>query len=126
VSEHADRFDPREYIPNLPRRPGVYRMYSEGGELLYVGKARSLRDRVGNYFLASNVDPKVQALVGHIAPCGQNDCFGNVDQIGPLERLLRDFAHAIEPRFERRDVLNGADRRGTLVQWHIDARLCRA
>ncbi len=47
-------------------------MYSargdEGGdELLYVGKARSLRDRVGNYFLASNVDPKVQALVGHIA-----------------------------------------------------------
>ena len=42
-------------------------MYSEAGELLYVGKARSLRDRVGNYFLASNVDPKVQALVGHIA-----------------------------------------------------------
>ena len=67
MTEHADRFDPREYIPNLPRRPGVYRMYSESGELLYVGKARSLRDRVGNYFLASNVDPKVQALIGHIA-----------------------------------------------------------
>ena len=75
VSEHADKFDPREYIPNLPRRPGVYRMYAapadgaaDGrGELLYVGKARSLRDRVGNYFLASNVDPKVQALVGQIA-----------------------------------------------------------
>jgi excinuclease ABC subunit C len=76
VTEHADQFDPRDYIPNLPRRPGVYRMYGapqgEGpdqgqGELLYVGKARSLRDRVGNYFLASNVDPKVQALVRHIA-----------------------------------------------------------
>jgi excinuclease ABC subunit C len=77
VSEHADSFDPKEYIGSLPRRPGVYRMYgaadddgpsSEGkGELLYVGKARNLRDRVGNYFLASNVDPKVQALVGHIA-----------------------------------------------------------
>jgi len=36
-------------------------------ELLYVGKARNLRDRVGNYFTASNVDPKVQALVRHIA-----------------------------------------------------------
>ncbi|HEU4779806.1 MAG TPA: excinuclease ABC subunit UvrC [Steroidobacteraceae bacterium] len=60
-------FDHKDFIANLPRRPGVYRMYSEGGELLYVGKARSLRDRVGNYFLASNVDPKVQALVGHIA-----------------------------------------------------------
>ena len=76
MSEHADRFDPRDYIPNLPRRPGVYRMYAapeaDGpnpgrGELLYVGKARSLRDRVGNYFLASNVDPKVQALVANIA-----------------------------------------------------------
>jgi len=72
VTEHADQFDPREYIPSLPRRPGVYRMYSaaddEGRtELLYVGKARNLRDRVGNYFMASNVDPKVQALVRHIA-----------------------------------------------------------
>jgi excinuclease ABC subunit C len=72
VSEHAERFDPRDYIPNLPRRPGVYRMYGAPdaagrSELLYVGKARSLRDRVGNYFLASNVDPKVQALVGHVA-----------------------------------------------------------
>jgi excinuclease ABC subunit C len=74
VSEHAEQFDPRDYIPSLPRRPGVYRMYggmsdaaADGpGELLYVGKARSLRDRVGNYFLASNVDPKVQALVGQI------------------------------------------------------------
>jgi excinuclease ABC subunit C len=72
VTEHADHFDPKEYIPSLPRRPGVYRMYSapdEQGrtELLYVGKARNLRDRVGNYFMASNIDPKVQALVGHIA-----------------------------------------------------------
>jgi excinuclease ABC subunit C len=71
MSELADSFDPKEYIPSLPRRPGVYRMYGavqDGrSELLYVGKARNLRDRVGNYFLASNVDPKVQALVGHVA-----------------------------------------------------------
>jgi len=76
VSEPAAQFDPADFIANLPRRPGVYRMYgssrtgvSDDGkeELLYVGKARSLRDRVGNYFLASNVDPKVQALVAHIA-----------------------------------------------------------
>src|SRR5579864_2225107 len=42
-------------------------MYGEERELLYVGKARSLKDRVGNYFLASNVQPKVQALVRQIA-----------------------------------------------------------
>ena len=72
MSDAIPPFDPKDYIPNLPRRPGVYRMYSAAddqgsSELLYVGKARNLRDRVGNYFMASNVDPKVQALVGHIA-----------------------------------------------------------
>jgi excinuclease ABC subunit C len=59
-------FDAKEYIASLPKRPGVYRMFGAEGELLYVGKARSLKDRVGTYFAASNVDPKVQALVAQI------------------------------------------------------------
>jgi excinuclease ABC subunit C len=59
-------FDHKEYIASLPRRPGVYRMYGAEQELLYVGKARSLRDRVATYFAARNVDPKVQALVAQI------------------------------------------------------------
>src|SRR6267378_2435515 len=59
-------FDPKEYIASLPRRPGVYRMFGAGHELLYVGKARSLRDRVGTYFAAGNVNPKVQALTAQI------------------------------------------------------------
>jgi excinuclease ABC subunit C len=59
-------FDPREYIASLPKRPGVYRMFGAGQELLYVGKARSLKDRVASYFAAHNVDPKVQALVAQI------------------------------------------------------------
>ena len=60
-------FDPKEYVASLPRRPGVYRMYDGTGALLYVGKARSLRDRVGTYFNAGNIVPKVQALVQQIA-----------------------------------------------------------
>src|SRR5262250_274876 len=59
-------FNAREYIAALPKRPGVYRMFGAEHELLYVGKARSLKDRVGTYFAASNVDPKVQALVDQI------------------------------------------------------------
>ncbi len=62
----ATRFDHKQYIAALPRRPGVYRMFGAEAELLYVGKARSLRDRVGHYFLASNAHPKVQALVQQI------------------------------------------------------------
>jgi len=60
-------FEPRKYIASLPKRPGVYRMYGAGQELLYVGKARSLKDRVATYFAARNVDPKVQALVAQVS-----------------------------------------------------------
>src|SRR5437588_259697 len=59
-------FDPKEFIASLPRRPGVYRMFGAGHELLYVGKARSLRDRVGTYFAPRNVDPKVRSLTTQI------------------------------------------------------------
>ena len=60
-------FDPKEYVGSLPRRPGVYRMYDAEGGVLYIGKARNLKDRVGSYFTPSNVIPKVQALVQQIA-----------------------------------------------------------
>ncbi|HXY76219.1 MAG TPA: excinuclease ABC subunit UvrC [Steroidobacteraceae bacterium] len=59
-------FDAKDFVASLPRRPGVYRMYGGGQELLYVGKARSLKDRVGSYFAARNVNPKIQALVQQI------------------------------------------------------------
>ena len=39
----------RDQVSRLPGRPGVYRMYGETGELLYVGKARNLKARVGSY-----------------------------------------------------------------------------
>ena len=60
-------FDSKNFVAALPRRPGVYRMYASEGELLYVGKARSLKDRVGSYFVPSKVEPKTFALVQQIA-----------------------------------------------------------
>jgi excinuclease ABC subunit C len=60
-------FDARGYVESLPARPGVYRMLDAHGEILYVGKARNLKSRVGSYFQPSNVHPKVQALVAKTA-----------------------------------------------------------
>ena len=54
----------RETLAALPTRPGVYRMVGEGGETLYVGKARSLRARVTSYFRASGLTAKMLALTG--------------------------------------------------------------
>jgi excinuclease ABC subunit C len=56
-------FDSKTFVDSLPGRPGVYRMLGAEGDILYVGKARNLKSRVGSYFQASNVQPKVQALV---------------------------------------------------------------
>jgi excinuclease ABC subunit C len=60
-------FDARSFVESLPSRPGVYRMLDAEGEILYVGKARNLKSRVGSYFQPSNVQPKVQALVAKTA-----------------------------------------------------------
>jgi excinuclease ABC subunit C len=60
-------FDARAFAATLPRRPGVYRMYGADGELLYVGKAQRLRDRVSSYFGPRVLAPKVAALVGQVA-----------------------------------------------------------
>jgi excinuclease ABC subunit C len=60
-------FDARAFVKRLPERPGVYRMLDAEGKVVYVGKARSLRSRVGSYFRADQLHPKVQALVRAIA-----------------------------------------------------------
>ena len=60
-------FDAKVFVDSLPGRPGVYRMLDGEGQILYVGKARNLKSRVGSYFQASNVQPKVQALIAKTA-----------------------------------------------------------
>ena len=60
-------FDVETFLANLPRRPGVYRMFDADEEILYVGKAKSLRSRVASYFRKSATDSKTMALVARIA-----------------------------------------------------------
>ena len=56
-----------EVIAALPQAPGVYLMRNERGELLYIGKARRLRDRVGSYFNGGmGTKAKVADLVSHV------------------------------------------------------------
>ena len=60
-------FDAKAYIKTLTTRPGVYRMYDAGANILYVGKAKNLKNRVSSYFRSSALDSKTLALVGRIA-----------------------------------------------------------
>ena len=54
-------------LGSLPRRPGVYLFRDEAGEVLYVGKAKSLRNRVRSYFQRGDGRPGTAQLVGRIA-----------------------------------------------------------
>jgi len=56
----------KEKIKTLPEAPGVYVMFGKGGEVLYVGKARSLRKRVSSYFTRSKKAPKIERLTEEV------------------------------------------------------------
>src|SRR5215213_343901 len=67
--------DLKEQIGRLPEQPGVYVWANAAGEVLYVGKARSLRDRVRSYLGAHGLSPRHDALL---------------EEIGRLEVILTD------------------------------------
>ena len=61
-------FDPKPFLSNLSQRPGVYRMLAADGEVLYVGKARNLKNRVSTYFSGSKAHGgRTMAMVAQIA-----------------------------------------------------------
>ena len=51
----------------LPENPGVYVMLDAGGQIIYVGKAKNLKNRVRQYFFNSVKTEKVMAMVSNIA-----------------------------------------------------------
>src|SRR5215213_10341786 len=67
--------DLKEQIGRLPEQPGVYVWANAAGEVLYVGKARSLRDRVRSYLGAHGLSPRHDALL---------------EEIGRLEVIVTD------------------------------------
>ncbi|MXS81705.1 excinuclease ABC subunit UvrC [Nitrosomonas oligotropha] len=60
-------FNAKEFCRNLPLQPGVYRMLNAKGEVIYVGKAVSLRKRVSSYFQKSNLAPRTQLMVSQVS-----------------------------------------------------------
>ena len=53
-------------IKNLPPNPGIYQFLNEKGKVIYVGKARNLKNRVKTYFTSGINSPKTSALVNKI------------------------------------------------------------
>ena len=63
----ANNFDYREALKKIPHKPGVYQFWDTDKELIYIGKAKDLRNRVSSYFNNDNqFNAKTKVLVSKI------------------------------------------------------------
>jgi excinuclease ABC subunit C len=90
----------RERIAQFPKTPGVYLMKDAQGVVLYVGKAKDLRSRVGSYFqpsadLLSSRGPEIARMVTLVDDIDFLDCETEVDALLQEARLIKD----IQPYF---------------------------
>ncbi|HEY7423753.1 MAG TPA: excinuclease ABC subunit UvrC [Gemmataceae bacterium] len=87
---------PAEKVKQFPAAPGVYIMKDARGVVLYVGKAKNLRNRAGHYFTkAAAEDPRTSDLVPLIADIDFLTADSEVDALLLEARLVKD----IQPRF---------------------------
>ncbi len=59
-------FDSKTFLKSLTKRPGIYQMFDDAGDILYVGKAKNLKNRLSSYFRKTGLTPKTVALVKRI------------------------------------------------------------
>ncbi len=94
-------FDHQTFLKNLTTQPGVYQMYDAKGKILYVGKAKNLKNRVSSYFRQTGLSTKTQALVSRICDVQVTVAQSEVEallleqnliksQLPPYNILLRD------------------------------------
>jgi excinuclease ABC subunit C len=83
----------------LPKTPGVYLMKDAAGDVIYIGKAASLRDRVGSYFLASTrLESKKVGMVRQIVDFDVVQTESEVEALLAENRLIKD----IQPKYNAR------------------------
>ena len=84
---------------SLPHKPGVYLMKDAEGRVIYVGKAGSLRNRVGSYFQPStDLGANKQALLDFVCEFDVIECEGEWEALLMESRLIKDT----KPRFNAR------------------------
>ena len=84
-------------IKDLPKKPGIYFFKDKGGEVIYIGKARSLKDRVKSYFLPTS-DAKIKKILSET----QEIDFILTDSAKEAVFLENNFIRQHQPKFNLR------------------------
>jgi excinuclease ABC subunit C len=50
-------------LDNLPKNPGIYQFKDKNGKIIYLGKAKNLRNRVRSYFVSKPVGPRLERMI---------------------------------------------------------------
>jgi excinuclease ABC subunit C len=113
---HKEKPDLRKKVHDLPHRPGVYLMRDRLNRVIYVGKARDLRKRVGNYFMPSRkmtADPKTRALLESIWDFETHPVKSEPEALLLEGRLIKEFRpkYNISFRDDKRFLLVKVDER---------------
>ena len=66
VEQIEKSFDIDEFLKNLTTRPGIYKMLNDKGEIIYIGKAKNLKNRVSSYFKTQSASLKQQVMVAKV------------------------------------------------------------
>lgn len=80
-----------QQLEELPTAPGIYKYFDADDELIYVGKAVNLKNRVKSYFTASGHSPKTQILVSRIARLETIVVQSEVDALILETNLIKEF-----------------------------------
>ena len=89
-AQAAAAFDYRDFLKTVPGLPGCYRMYNSKGEVIYVGKARNLKNRLSSYFLKDQTI-KTSALVSHIASIEFTVTFSETEALILENELIKKY-----------------------------------
>ncbi len=99
VPEHLFGFRrASEKVKTFPHTPGVYLMKDASGLVIYIGKAKDLRNRAGSYFLkAAQLEERTAIWIHEICDIDYMECESEVDALLAESRLIKD----IQPKYNK-------------------------
>jgi excinuclease UvrABC nuclease subunit len=105
----------KKFFKNAPKRAGVYLMRDADGNVLYVGKAKNLRKRIGNYRIANpdKMPRRHLKMVRQVARIEFQPCCNEAAALKHESKLIR----AIKPKFNRAGVWPGKPR---FICWRVE------
>lgn len=76
-NDQPPSFDAKDFLKTVPHKPGVYRMLGKDSKVLYVGKAKDLKNRLSSYFRGTIANSRIFAMVKQI--CGVEIAITNTE-----------------------------------------------